>query len=182
LAIAKICEVSFRQELVKGFRGTRPAILETPPESDPLLPAGDAAVLNHEDRARAPHRHAILQGGIDHREDLQFGLSLEPLSGYRPDETPLVFFRRRVSSTAMSARARSFSNNSCLRASHSAEGTISAYLPGLALSRTSAPSFTCWRMRARSVKKRPFRNLRSDHNQLMAWQTNVRKDLFETLH
>ena len=128
---------------MKGFRGTRLAILETPTASDPLLPADDAAVLDHEDRARAPHRHAVLQGGIDHHEDLQFGLSLEPMSGYRPDETPLVFFRRRVSSTAMSARARSFSDSSCLRASHSAEGTISAFLPGLALSRTSAPSLTC---------------------------------------
>ena len=66
---------------MKGFRGARPAVLETPTASDPLLPADDAAVLDHEDRARAPHRHAVLQGGIDHNEDLQFGLSLEPLSG-----------------------------------------------------------------------------------------------------
>ncbi len=142
---------------MKGFRGTRSAIMETPPESDPLLPADDAAVLDHEDRARAPHRHAVLLGGIDHREDLQFGLSLEPMSGYRTDETPLVFFRRRVSSTAMSARARSFSDSSCLRASKSEDATVSAWRPGLALSRTRPPSLTCWRMRARSVEKRRSR-------------------------
>ncbi len=73
-----------QQEFVKGFRGTKNAILKTPPASDPLLPTGDAAVLDHEDRARAPHRHTVLEGIINHRENLQFDLSLEPLTGNRP--------------------------------------------------------------------------------------------------
>ncbi len=54
-----------RQVFVKRLRRARPAILKTAPVSDPLLQADDAAVLDHEDRGRAPHRHAVLQGGIE---------------------------------------------------------------------------------------------------------------------
>ncbi len=137
-----LCSLLGKQS-IQGFRGARLSILEAMPVPYPLLPADDAAVLDHEDRALAPHRHAILQGEIDHREDLQFDLSREPQVGYRPDETPLVFFRRRVSSTAMSARARSFSWSSRLSASHSADSADWGLLPGLALRRSSAPSLTC---------------------------------------
>jgi len=71
-----------RQGFVKGFRGAWPAILEIAPASDSLLPAGNTTVLDDEDRTRPPPRHAVLQGGIDHREDLHFDFKLEPFSGY----------------------------------------------------------------------------------------------------
>ena len=82
-----------------------------------LLPADDAPVGDHQDRTTAPRRNALLLGGLNHREDFQFGLRFEPLAGYRSHEPPVVFFRRIASSTDRSARARSFSWSSCLRAS-----------------------------------------------------------------
>ncbi len=49
-------EIFLRQKSVKRFRGTRPAVLDTPPASEPLLPADYVAVLHHENPARAPQR------------------------------------------------------------------------------------------------------------------------------
>jgi hypothetical protein len=48
----------------------------------PLLPTNNAPVFDHQDRATAPRRNTLLLGGLNHREDFQFGLLIELLIGY----------------------------------------------------------------------------------------------------
>ena len=105
------------QHPMQGLFGTRRQVGQALPLARLLLPADDAPVGDHQDRTTAAHRNTLLLGGLNHREDFQFGLRINPLPGYRTHEPPVVFFRRIASSTDRSARARSFSWSSCLRAS-----------------------------------------------------------------
>ena len=102
---------------VRRLLGTGNPVVQTLPLPDPLLPPEDATLFDHEDRTTASHRHALLLGGLNHREDGPFGFRLDPLPGYRSHEPPFVFFRSMASSTAKSAKARSLSWSSRLMAS-----------------------------------------------------------------
>jgi hypothetical protein len=58
----------------------------------PWLPTHDATMFDRQDQTTASRRNTLLLGGLNHREDFQFGLLADPLDGYRSHEPPLVFF------------------------------------------------------------------------------------------
>src|SRR5271155_5952521 len=121
------------------------------------LPAHDPAMGDRQNRTAAPGGNALVLGSGNHDENGLFGHRRQPVAGYRSHEPPFVFFRRMASSTAWSARARSFSSNSALSFSYDSVLTTSTFRPGLAPRRSNAPSRTCWRMRARAVENIPSR-------------------------
>jgi hypothetical protein len=105
------------QDPMQRFSRARGPVGQALPLARLLLPTNPAALFYRLDLKTAPRRHALLLGGLNHGEDFQFGLLVDPLTGYRSHEPPLVFFRRIASSTDRSARARSFSWSSVLMAS-----------------------------------------------------------------
>ena len=107
----------FGQDPVQRLFGTGHPVVQSPAQAGPLLPADDPTMSDPEDRTTASGRHALLLGGLDHREDGKFGFRLDPQLGHRSHEPPFVFFRRIANSTARSARARSLSWSSRLIAS-----------------------------------------------------------------
>ena len=105
------------QHPMQRLLGTRSQIGQAQSLAHQMLPAHNATMLDRQDHATASHRNTLLQGGLDHREDLQFGLLRNPLLDYRSHEPPFVFFRRIASSTDWSAMALSLSWSSRLMAS-----------------------------------------------------------------
>ena len=103
-----------RQQPMQRFLGTGGAIRQTQTLALVRLPAHDPAMGDRQNRATAPGGNALVLGSGNHDKDGLFGRRRQPGVGYRSHEPPFVFFRRMASSTACSARARSFSSRSAL--------------------------------------------------------------------
>lgn len=82
-----------------------------------VLPAHHSALLDCENQTATSHGYALVLGSLEQGEYLEFSFHVEPRAGYRSHEPPLVFFLRMASSTAWSARARSFCWSSFFSAS-----------------------------------------------------------------
>src|SRR5664280_2947866 len=80
------------QHPMQRIFGTRAQIGQAPSLASPLLPANDAPMLDRQQRTTAPHRNTLLMGGLNHGENVHFGLLVDPLAGYRSHEPPFVFF------------------------------------------------------------------------------------------
>jgi len=139
-----------RQNPVQGFFGAGRQVGQALSLSGPLLPANDAAMLDRQQRTTATRRNTLALGGSITVRISSLVCSFDPLAAIGP-RTPIRFFCRIASSTDRSARVAP-SLEFHVEGFVASVLTGSGWRPGLAPSRWSAPSLTCWRMRARSVE------------------------------
>jgi hypothetical protein len=80
-------------------------------------PSDNTAAVNSPEDTTPGHCKAFFFGSLNHHEDFYLLFLTQPPAFYLSHEPPFVFFRKIASSTACSAKARSFSSNSLFSAS-----------------------------------------------------------------